>query len=110
MKNMSLDHSPGAVRDLRAATKQGYILLTRGGKPVAYVLPTRFYDEEDIGYMTDPAFWKMIRQRREQGGPSIPLERVEAELAEREAAERATRRPAKSRNGKQGKRNGTARS
>ena len=110
MKSVSLDHSPGAVRDLTAATKQGYILLTRGGKPVAYVLPTRFYDEEDIGYMTDPEFWKMIRQRREQGGSSIPLEQIEAELAEREAAEKASRRSPKSRNGKQGKRNGTARS
>jgi hypothetical protein len=110
MKSVSLDQSPGAVRDLTAATKQGYILLTRGGKPVAYVLPTRLYDEEDIGYMTDPAFWKMIRQRREKGGPSIPLEEIEAELAEREAKEKAARRPVKSRNGKQGKRNGTARS
>jgi hypothetical protein len=110
MNSISLDRSPGAVRDLTAATKQGYILLTRGGKPVAYVLPTPLYDEEDIGYMTDPAFWKLIRQRREQSGPSIPLEQIEAELAAREAAEKASRRPAKSRNGKQGKRNGTARS
>ena len=110
MKSVSLDRSPGAVRDLTAATKQGYILLTRGGKPVAYVLPTQLYDQEDIGYMTDPAFWKLIRQRRSEGGPSIPLEEIEAKLAVDETVEKASRRSPKSRNGKQGKRNGTARS
>jgi hypothetical protein len=96
----------GSVRDFNAATKEGYFLLTRGGKPIAYVLPTRFYDEEGIGYMTDPAFWKMIRQRREEGDRAIPFEEVKAQL-DRVAPKRHSN--SKSKNGKKGKRNGSAR-
>jgi hypothetical protein len=74
------------ARGIRGATKDGYLVLTRGGKPIAYVLPTDLYDEEDIGYMTDPEFWKMIEARRQQT-ETIPLEAIEAELAELERAE-----------------------
>ena len=70
---------------LKKAVKHGYVLLTRGGKPIAYILPTELYDEEDIGYMTDPEFWKMIAERRQET-EGIPLEVVEAELERAEAA------------------------
>jgi hypothetical protein len=109
MKTISLDNVSGA--SVNGATKHGCILLTRGGKPVAYLLPTRFYDEEDIGYMTDPEFWKFIRRRREEGGKAIPLEEVKVELEAREAKERAAgTREAKSRskNGRKGKSNAAA--
>ena len=106
MKTVDLKKSPGAARDINAATKQGYILLTRGGKPVAYVLPTRFYDEEDLQYMTDPAFWKMVRQWRQEKGEPIPLEDIEAGLAK---SHRPVGRNAKEKNGNKVKRNGTAR-
>ena len=108
MKTISLDKSPGAARELKAATKNGYILLTHKGKPIAYFLPTQFYDEEDIGYMTDPEFWKMIRARREESGPSIPWEQVKAKLAARDVTERKAK--TNSKNGRKGRRNGTARS
>src|SRR5438045_4068589 len=101
MKTIALDKSPRAARELKAATSKGHILLTCHGKPIAYFLPTRFYDEEDIGYMTDPDFWKMIRERREESGPSIPWEQVKAELAARDAAERKAK--TNSKNGRKGK-------
>lgn len=75
-----------AATELKEACAGGYLVLTRSGKPVAYVLPTTHYDEEDIGYMTDPEFWKMIQERRQEKG-GIPLEEIEAEIAERERSE-----------------------
>ncbi|MDB5290810.1 MAG: hypothetical protein JWL69_2051 [Phycisphaerales bacterium] len=78
------------AQELGKTNKPGYIVLTRKGKPVAYVVPTEFYDEEDIGYMTDPDFWKMIRERRESD-EGVPLEVIEAEVAEREKAEKMRR-------------------
>jgi hypothetical protein len=51
------------------------LLLTKDGKPFAFVSDASIYDEEDIGYMTDPEFWKMISQRRRERG-GIPLEQV----------------------------------
>jgi hypothetical protein len=59
------------------------VLLTRGGKPFAIVSDASMYDEEDIGYMTDPAFWAMIAERRKEKG-GIPLEKVEARIAAEE--------------------------
>jgi hypothetical protein len=104
MKTLTL-HDASSTRNLNAATRGGYLLLTHRGRPIAYFLPTRFYDEEDIGYMTDPGFWKMVRKWREDKGPSIPWEQVKAELIERERSERA-KKPATAR--RKGKRNGTA--
>ena len=107
MKPITLAKS-SASGELNAATRKGYILLTRSGKPIAYVLPTAYYDEEDIGYMTDPEFWKEVRRWREQKGPSVPLEEVEARLAAREAAEAGSKAKLRSKNGKKGKRNAAA--
>lgn len=86
MKSVPVEILPAAARGLKEATRSGYVVLTRNGKPIAYVLPTSLYDEEDIGYMTDPQFWAMIAERRKQTGEGIPLEQVEAEIAAREAA------------------------
>ena len=99
MKPQTVELSAGAANHLKGATKHGYVLLTRGGKPIAYVLPTAFYDEEDIGYMTDPEFWAMIEERRKDTG-GVPLEAIEADLAERERAEAAKRIGRKTRNGR----------
>lgn len=77
--------SSAVARELKKATRGGYVVLTRGGRPVAFVLPTAIYDEEDIGYMTDPEFWKMIEERRNQ--PTVPLEEVLKEMDGREATE-----------------------
>lgn len=90
MKTLTLENSAAVARELKKATGEGYLVLTRNGKPIAYVLPTALYDEEDIGYMTDPEFWKMIAERRKEKG-GIPLEQAIAELEEREKAEKRSR-------------------
>ncbi|MCY2953299.1 MAG: type II toxin-antitoxin system prevent-host-death family antitoxin [Planctomycetota bacterium] len=90
MKTLSIDRTPRLLRDLTAATKGGIITLTRKGKPVAYILSARQYDEEDIGYMTDPEFWRMIRERR-TSDDWVPFETVKADLLTRERIEHARR-------------------
>jgi antitoxin (DNA-binding transcriptional repressor) of toxin-antitoxin stability system len=85
MSFTTLELPASAAADLLKAARDGYITLTRGGRPVAYIMPTSIYDEEDMDYMTDPAFWKMIAERRKD--PTIPLEQVLKELEEREERE-----------------------
>ena len=75
---------------------------------MAYVLLASHYDEEDLGYMTDPGFWESIREG--ENGTGIPWEQVKAELVERERAEAAGRGKAKTNGREKGKRHGTARS
>ncbi len=80
--------APRALYDL-AKTKPGFLHLTRSGKPVAYVLFAADYDDEDIGYMTDPDFWKMIQERR-QSNEGVPMDQVIKELEVRERNESAS--------------------
>lgn len=75
------------MRDLVRAAPRERVLLTRGGKPFAFVSDASKYDEEDIGYMTDPAFWAMIAERRKRRG-GVPLAAVQARIAAAERAER----------------------
>ena len=104
MKSPRVKNNPRPLWDLTNEVAPGFIRLTRRGKPVAYVLLASHYDEEDIGYMTDPDFWTSIRESREEG-TGIPWEQVKAELVELERAEQAKQ---KANGRKKGKRNGTA--
>ena len=78
---------PARLMDL-IRTKR--ILLTLDGKPFALVQNIEHfgenYDAEDFDYMTDPEFWRMIRERRKE--PAIPLDQIEAELGIRRSGER----------------------
>jgi len=42
------------------------ILITKHGRPAALIWGVEGHDVEDILYMTDPSFWKMIHGRRTQ--------------------------------------------
>jgi hypothetical protein len=109
MKTISLNPSAQALGQFKKATAGGHILLTHRGKPIAYILPTAFYDEEDLGYMTDPEFWKMVQERRNEKGPGIPLEEVIARI-DREERRLKNGSKSKSHTPKSGKRNGSLRS
>jgi len=90
---------PSRVADLAATVPKEQVLLTRGGQPFAIVSDASIYDWEDIGYMTDPKFWEMIRERRKEDH-GIPLEVLEAEIAEEERAAARKAGVAKTKNGR----------
>jgi prevent-host-death family protein len=60
-----------------AQTEQ--VVITRHGKPAAVCIGVEGYDWEDLVWMTDKSFWKMIEKRR-QRAPTMSQEEVEAEL------------------------------
>jgi prevent-host-death family protein len=60
-----------------AQTEQ--VVITRHGKPAAICIGVEGYDWEDLVWMTDKAFWRMIEERRQQTG-TMSQEEVEAEL------------------------------
>jgi hypothetical protein len=100
MKSAMIE-APRALFDMTREMKSGYLILARRGRPVAYLFSAAHYDDEDISYMTDPAFWKMIRERR-KSDECIPLEEIEAEITRREHA-RPQRRGSSPRNGRKRK-------
>ena len=96
MKRMAIEDLAKKVDTLVKVAPKEKILLTLNGQPFAFVSDATNYDWEDIGYMTDPEFWKMIAERRKEKG-GIPLEQVQAELREQEKAERRARAAKKAR-------------
>jgi len=83
-----------ALFEIGDEVKPGVIRLMAHGKAVAYVCLASEYDEEDIAFMTDPDFWKMISDRRKSNKGST-LAQITAKLEEREAKEAATRKRSK---------------
>ena len=64
MKTMNIANTDLA-KCLRAA-KQGRVVLTRKGKPVALVVGINGMDLEQVEMTQTPEFWAMIRERRAQ--------------------------------------------
>lgn len=90
MKTIAIDNLEKELESLLRSMPKGQVLLTLHGQPFAFVSDASKYDWEDIGYITDPEFWKMIAQRRKE--KMIPFEQVLSELEEREKVERRTNR------------------
>jgi hypothetical protein len=82
MKQLPIEKLAENVNALVKTAPREKILLTRNGKPFAFVSDASKYDWEDIGYMADPEFWKMIQERRKE--PTIPFEQVKAEFLAKE--------------------------
>ncbi|SRR6266566_2374919 len=102
-----LQNNPRPLWDLTQEVAPGFVRLKHHGRTVGYVLWASHYDEEDIGYMTDAEFWKMINKHRKSEKPGIPLEKLMAQIAGREEAEREAK---KANSQKKDKRNGSLRS
>jgi hypothetical protein len=97
MKQMAIEKLAGNIEKLVEVAPTERILLTRNGKPFAFVTNAGNYDWEDIGTINDPDFWKMISESRKQRG-GIPLEQVKAQLLRKENEERESgtrRKPAR---------------
>lgn len=86
MKRVAIEDLASSVSDLVSAMETETVVLTRSGKPFAFVSDASQYDWEDIRYMTDAKFWKTIEERRAEPA-TVTLEEVEARVAQREAAE-----------------------
>src|SRR5688500_3667747 len=96
MKRMAVEDLASNLQALIKAAPKEKILLTCKYRPCAFVAHASQYDWEEIGYMVDPEFWKMIRERRKEKGRGIPLEQVMARIARREKADKSAgpqRRP-----------------
>jgi len=104
---MTVEDLPRHLDELVAKPPKERVLLTKNGKPFAFVSDASIYDEEDIGYMTDPKFWEMIRARRRQKG-GVPLEQVMARIEQEERQSKNAKGAKIGKGRRDRKRNGTA--
>lgn len=71
MKTVTVEEFQSHFEQYVGSSNTGDVLLTRDGKPVAWVRSVdQDYDDEDRDYINDPAFWKMINERRKEVGIS----------------------------------------
>lgn len=68
MKTVPLREVKQQLSEYVLEAQKERILITKHGKPAALIWGVEGNDLEDIFYMTDPGFWKMIRKRRRQRG------------------------------------------
>ncbi len=64
MKVVELSEAKQDIGSWAKNVKSQPVLITRKGKPWMLLSDASIYDWEDIGYMTDPKFWKMIDKSR----------------------------------------------
>ena len=81
MNVISIEDFRNRLDELLNTENSEVLLVARDGKPLGlWRSMSEFYDEEDLGYMTDPEFWKMIQERRSEKGVSIPWEEAQRQL------------------------------
>ncbi len=78
MKLIEIGDPADALARCAADSQAEQVVLTRAGKPAAVVIGVEGYDLEDLQTASDPAFWRMIQDRRRQ--PTISRDELERRL------------------------------
>jgi prevent-host-death family protein len=78
MKTIGVRELQKQLKDCVDAAQTEQVIITRHGRPAAVCIGIEGYDWEDLVWMTDAAFWRMIDERRHQ--PTLSQEELEAEL------------------------------
>ena len=78
MKTIGVRELQKQLKDCVDTAQTEQVVITRHGKPAAVCIGVEGYDWEDLLWMTDTAFWRMIGERRRE--TTISHEALEAEL------------------------------
>jgi prevent-host-death family protein len=89
VKTVALREAKQSLSGFVARSQRERVLITKHGRPAAVVIGVEGHDFEDVLLAEDPAFWRLIEERRQQR--TLPLADVRARLG---AASKPTRRKA----------------
>jgi prevent-host-death family protein len=64
MKTVALREAKQQLSDYVSQAQKDKIVITKHGKPAAIIWGVEGKDFEDVVYMTNPGFWRMIKARR----------------------------------------------
>lgn len=78
MKTGSLREVKEQLSRFVAKSQKETVLITKHGRPMALVMGIEGHDMEDVFYMTNPQFWKMIQSRR--GQKPVPWRKAKRQL------------------------------
>lgn len=78
MKTVALREAKQSLSGYVARSQRERVLITKHGRPAAVVIGVEGHDVEEVLLAQDPAFWKLIEQRRQQR--SVPLAKARSML------------------------------
>ncbi len=91
MKFISVREAKSTLSETIAESQEQRVVITKHGKPVCMLIGCEGYEIEDVLTAADPAFWKMIQERR-ASGRTRPLASVRERFARGDAARARKRR------------------
>ena len=91
MKFISVREAKSTLSETIAESQEQRVVITKHGKPVCMLIGCEGYEIEDVLTAADPAFWKMIEERR-ASGRTRPLGAVRGRFARADAARARKRR------------------
>lgn len=89
MKQVTPEKLAAHLKELLESAQNEAVLVVRDGRPSALIIGVEHRencDAEDWDYMTDPEFWRAMRERRKEAG-TVSLDQVRARLAADEQKE-----------------------
>lgn len=81
MKTVTARELQKKIKECVDISQEDRVVVTRRGKPAAVLVGVEGSDWEDLALQTSPAFWRLIRERRQQ--PTISLRELKARLKKR---------------------------
>jgi prevent-host-death family protein len=76
MKTINVRALQKHVRDCVKASQRDRVVVTRHGTPTALIIGVEGTDWETLALQTNPAFWRMIEQRRSEKTVSLAAMRT----------------------------------
>jgi antitoxin (DNA-binding transcriptional repressor) of toxin-antitoxin stability system len=99
MKTIKLASATRSLAEYAKELDEQIVVVTKGDKPVAAVVPLKNVDRESLVLSSHPEFLKIIAKSRRQfaAGKTLSLEEMKKAVLPRRAANRRTERTRKTR-------------
>lgn len=88
MKTVALREAKQSLSGFVARSQRERVLITKHGRPAAVVIGVEGHDFEDVLVAEDPAFWRLIEERRRQRTLSLSDVRARLGVARKPAAQK----------------------
>jgi hypothetical protein len=80
---IAFEQLPREIAELFETAQSRRVVVTRNGAPFALIVGVNNKDDEDLQLEFDPAFWRMIQERRKET-ECVSLEEFKASLGAEE--------------------------
>lgn len=81
MKTVTVRDLQNKIKACLDRAQEDRVIITRHGKPAAVLIGVEGEEWETVILETDPAFWRLVQERRKQ--PTLSIDELKARLKQR---------------------------